>query len=57
MTPPRLADFLGPVHNRRAALNPQRAGSPPVVHTINTPYDGDLHQVVVRIGNVKQATR
>jgi hypothetical protein len=49
MTPPRLADFLGLVHTRRAALNRQRAGNPPVVHTINTPYDGDLDQVVVRI--------
>jgi hypothetical protein len=36
MTPPRLADFLGPVHSRRAALNPQLAGSPPVVHIIDT---------------------
>jgi hypothetical protein len=41
MTPHRLTDFPRLVHRRRAAPTPQRAGSPPVVHTIHTPYDGD----------------
>jgi hypothetical protein len=42
MTPPVLTDCLRPVHTPRTPLSLQRAASPAVVHTIHTPYDGDL---------------
>ena len=44
MTPPRLTDFPTPVHRRRTASEPQLCSFlRRVVHTINTPYDGDLN--------------
>ena len=42
MTPLGLTDFPRLCAQAPHRSNPQRAGSPPVVHTINTPYDGDL---------------
>jgi hypothetical protein len=56
MTPLRMADSAGPVHTPRTAPSPQRAASSAVVHTINTPYDGDPLLDESSSSNVKQAT-
>jgi hypothetical protein len=56
MTPLLLTDCCAHLHNRRIAFGPQRAGSPAVVHTVNTAYDVDQSLESSSRSKLKQAT-